>query len=444
MASDPLAPLADGASATAAGENEAGLSMRTKSGRFSLAAMAAEAVAGATSKDIAAEHGRTDSADRSDKHGNVPQDILLRSFGPHILGGSHSSNTNRKTPKTKKRAYIGVPVSAVLKCQGAEDNVDFWDYYKQDALLFDEATKVEGHCFTCPPACDNMIQMYGTGLATERHAFYRRRKCIRTTDSQHSALVRDEDAGMESMLCAKGIAYETKDTQQVQCDTGDLVYACGDGTVHYQSLRYPAMWRRSAVWRQQRRRMLNAHLKGVLYSGETMPDPNEERPCDVRLKEFFGLEHRAMLNAPAVRDTLTSIVSHTLQFRVERLCDFWPSVDKLRTVGGKKVKSVQAYWELSLLPKDAKMEHSSFSQKTTERLLYNPPALAGQHHVITSGTGESGKAFSAPLRALSAIQKRFSDVCALGVVFVVVAGCRFSFGWRGLQMGRDSLFRPIR
>ena len=66
-----------------------------------------------------------------------------------------------------RRRYIGVPASAVLKCQGAEDNVYFWDYYKQDPLLYDEATKVEGHCFTIPVPCDNMLQVQQTQRANQ-------------------------------------------------------------------------------------------------------------------------------------------------------------------------------------------------------------------------------------------------------------------------------------
>jgi len=86
--------------------------------------------------------------------GTIPDHILKRTFGPHPLRNKQSGKKGHKS-----REYIGVPASAILNCQGAENNVGFWDYYKRDPLLYDEATRVEGHCFTCPPACDNMLQV---------------------------------------------------------------------------------------------------------------------------------------------------------------------------------------------------------------------------------------------------------------------------------------------
>jgi len=178
-------------------------------------------------------------------------------------------------------------------------------------------------------------------LPTERHAFYKRRKCIRTNEVKHTALVPDDDAEMETMFCKGGLAFETKDTKQVRSDTGDLVFGCGDGTVHYQSLRFPAVWRRSVIWRQQRRHMLNSHLTGTLYEPSDVMSPEDEKACDVRLKEFDGLEHRQMLNSAEVKDTLTSVVSNTLQIRMMRLHDFWPRILAMRDPG-RKLKSLQA------------------------------------------------------------------------------------------------------
>ena len=40
--------------------------------------------------------------------------------------------------------YPQVPASAVLEFQGGHDQVKFFDYFKQDEKLFDEASRVEG------------------------------------------------------------------------------------------------------------------------------------------------------------------------------------------------------------------------------------------------------------------------------------------------------------
>ena len=58
-------------------------------------------------------------------------------------------------------------------------------------------------------------QIYGTQKSTERHAFFKRKKCIRTTDSKHSALEPDTDGAIDGLECKNGVASETKDTPQV-------------------------------------------------------------------------------------------------------------------------------------------------------------------------------------------------------------------------------------
>jgi len=315
----------------------------------------------------------------------VPAHVIRSSFGPHkfhdgtgiALGGAEILDTASPAVGSldggnvpsgtgpiaeSKHSYIGVPASAVLKFQGGHDQVTFFDYFKSDPKLFDEASRVHGCCFTTPPACDRVLSVYGVGRETERHAFYKRSPCISSTDGDHMALRPDHEATMDNFVTKDGVAFETKDTPQLRCDTGDVVYTSGDGTVPYNSLRWPATWNRSRLWRKQRRIMLNSGLDCLFdnsspYAAPVSPD--EEEACEVDSIEFPGLDHRDMLGAKILKTTLAAVVNPTLQLRVGRLHSYWNSL--VQCVGGEssqhrykgvRLQNLRWYWEFELLPKD--------------------------------------------------------------------------------------------
>eukprot|EP00750_Incisomonas_marina_P019893 INCI3647.1.p1 GENE.INCI3647.1~~INCI3647.1.p1 ORF type:complete len:1669 (+),score=267.71 INCI3647.1:54-5060(+) len=315
--------------------------------------------------------------------------------------------------------YIGVPASAVLEFQGGHDQVKFFDYFKQDEKLFDEASRVEGTCFTVPPACDRMLSIFGTGLPTERHAFYKRKPCISSTDGDYVALQPDREARMDGFMHRGGVAYETADTMQVRCDTGDTVRTCGDGTVPYLSLRWPSTWQRSRTWRKQRRHMLSTHL-GMLYGTDAASEPagrgcdkstsgclradsqtsshsdstnsfesiarmesaqlsqaDFEEACTVDTIEFPGLDHREMLGSKVLKRSLAALVNPTLQIHVGRLHSYWNTLTKaiggdsgMHQHRGTRLKDMKWFWELELLPKDASVSLGISDKSGAD---YSPP-----------------------------------------------------------------------
>jgi len=229
---------------------------------------------------------------------------------PHPAKASHNPGV-----------YIGVPPSKIFSFEsGDSQQLRYFADYKADPLLFDEALKCRGICITAPPACDNVLNLYGTGLQTERHALYKRRDFICTTDGENAInLEPDDEAAMADFLTHKGIAYETSSTEQLQIDTGRKVRNSGDGTVPYTSLRWPSTWNRSSTWRQQRRVLINHHLRGTSFCDGS----DNEVGCHVGTVEIPGLEHRGMLKTPNLNVSLSYILS--AQTEVMRVQARWLS-----------------------------------------------------------------------------------------------------------------------
>jgi len=55
-------------------------------------------------------------------------------------------------------------------------------------------------------------------------------------------MVLDSDGDVDGLLVINGVGYETHAVPQKRPDSGESVYLSGDGTVNYQSLRWPKTW----------------------------------------------------------------------------------------------------------------------------------------------------------------------------------------------------------
>ena len=279
-----------------------------------------------------------------------------------LFGASPRSLGHHSPHPSRPPKYVGVPASTIFAFEsGHEQQRRFFQLYKEDPLLVDDAIGARGFCVTTPVACDSVLNIFGTGLDTERHAMYgvlscklvlvskcdvlscspfvvsltltliyvmcfdaiasyQRRRCVSTVDGDKSSnLELDTAATMPSFKTVNGVAVETKTSPQMCTDTGQVVYRSGDATVPYASLRWPCTWQRSRYWRAQRRAMLNTNFKGTLFARSLAPSPAEERACIVTTLEVPGLEHRGMLDSPQLKRVLTELLAPTIQVCILRL-----------------------------------------------------------------------------------------------------------------------------
>eukprot|EP00124_Ichthyophonus_hoferi_P004326 Ihof_evm2s462 gene=Ihof_evmTU2s462 len=121
-----------------------------------------------------------------------------------------------------------------------------------------------------PPPVSNLKVIYGVNVKTEVAYGWR----VRTQCSNNQVYMRyklDKKITLADYSSSEGIIYETEKTPQKRLDTGEQVTSSGDGTVPYQSLRFPGTWK---------------GIPGL---------------C-VDITEHAGMKHREMLDDPVFHD----------------------------------------------------------------------------------------------------------------------------------------------
>lgn len=149
---------------------------------------------------------------------------------------------------------------------GATNMTDMYEkYYTSDDLFWGipkdndpdyKAEKAQGMNVLKMPPIKKMICIHGKNVKTEVCFFFKK-------DKKNGGLCLDSAANFEigGINVRNGIGWETKDTDQNPFGKR----GCGDGTVPYMSLNYPAYWR----------------------------DDNPQAKIDIH--EIEGAEHRSIL-----------------------------------------------------------------------------------------------------------------------------------------------------
>ena len=184
---------------------------------------------------------------------------------------------------------------AMLRDHGAGKNVDWHaEYYAKDPNYL-----LNGTVFKAPPL-KRMMHVYGTGLDTCWSFIYRSLNGVEIKEGGPCSLGVELDPtadhlGDMNYKLKDGFLYETNHTLQRMPDEPDTtVRNSGDGTVPYQSLRYPATWD-SPTFQSQ-----SIELTG---------------------KEH---EHREILSSKTFHNTLTEYLTETVSIYVIEAKDLKP------------------------------------------------------------------------------------------------------------------------
>jgi hypothetical protein len=302
---------------------------------------------------------------------SVSSSVIQQHFGPHRI--MHHEMKRKKIKVRKRRTgsvsawmanagrtlrgrnryhdaaggFIGVPKSTIFGFESGDvQQVKFFEYYKSDPVCHDEALGIKGICITPPVSCDRVLNIYGIDEDTERHCLLKRSDFVSSTGAKRHNISQDPEAIMGAFKTDKGVAYETKTSAQLRCDTGEEVFTSGDGTVPYSSLRWSTVWQRSKTWRQQRRIMLNNQLDGIL--GEKL-NPEEEVGCEVSTLEVPGWAHREMLGTTSLKNMLAEVLNPTLTLNIKSISGFEKKLPKYQHSSKKRSKW---FIEMELLPKE--------------------------------------------------------------------------------------------
>jgi len=130
------------------------------------------------------------------------------------------------------------------------------------------------------PPVKNVTAVYGVNLETPRTLFVRHRHLYKSGGMEpqvESRFQLDYDGDVDGLRVIDGIGYETQYVPQICPDdpSGDRVYASGDGTVNYQSLRWPMTW-------QSERCQVNLHeLPGCDHRGVSTDNRMKQILCNI-------------------------------------------------------------------------------------------------------------------------------------------------------------------
>jgi hypothetical protein len=130
----------------------------------------------------------------------------------------------------------------LLEAHGASENVKWWHkYYKTDPNY------LRGGAVFKPPPIKRMFHCYGTGIDTVWSFVYKSKDGmeLKSRGLNSLGLEFDTDAtlGDQNYKLKGGCIFETENTLQHLPDNLDTsVRTSGDGTVPYQSLRFPQTW----------------------------------------------------------------------------------------------------------------------------------------------------------------------------------------------------------
>ena len=96
-----------------------------------------------------------------------------------------------------------------------------------------------------PPPVQTVTAIYGVNIETPRCIFLRHRPDHYDggrIGKVQGRMMLDTDGDVDGLRVIDGIGYETHTGIQYRPDSGEQVHLSGDGTVNYQSLRWPKTW----------------------------------------------------------------------------------------------------------------------------------------------------------------------------------------------------------